>query len=244
MKIKSNWAFTLAEVLITLGIIGVVAALTIPSIISSYQKVQYVEGLKKGYSEISQVFKKYIAEEGVADLAQTKLFSSEDNYDELKKIITKNFKIVKECDYNVASCELFDIVGRFLSYTGSFDTFKEFNTNYYNFCTVDNVCIGIQLDASGDCKSGTKGTCCIIRFDVNGTKPPNRAGRDFFYSLNMTPDVNLLPTGGPPDTGGDSYWQGSGFYACGTPGSSEIPAGLYGSGCIARVIEEGWKMNY
>lgn len=39
MTIKSNSSgFTLAEVLITLGIIGVIAALTLPNLITQYQK--------------------------------------------------------------------------------------------------------------------------------------------------------------------------------------------------------------
>ena len=47
-------AFTLAEVLITLGIIGVVAAMTMPSLINNYQKKQTVTQLKKVYSELAQ----------------------------------------------------------------------------------------------------------------------------------------------------------------------------------------------
>ena len=43
----NNKGFTLAEVLITLGIIGVVAALTLPSLITNYQKKQIVAQLKK-----------------------------------------------------------------------------------------------------------------------------------------------------------------------------------------------------
>ena len=35
---KTKFGFTLAEVLITLGIIGVVAALTLPSLVTNYQK--------------------------------------------------------------------------------------------------------------------------------------------------------------------------------------------------------------
>lgn len=46
--------FTLAEVLITLGIIGVVAALTIPSVISNYRKQVVVERLKKFYTVMNQ----------------------------------------------------------------------------------------------------------------------------------------------------------------------------------------------
>ena len=50
-------AFTLAEVLITLGIIGVVAALTMPALISNYKKTVYVNQLKKSVSVIENGWK-------------------------------------------------------------------------------------------------------------------------------------------------------------------------------------------
>ena len=51
-------AFTLAEVLITLGIIGIVAAMTLPSVIGNYQKVQTISQLKKVYTTLNQAFKR------------------------------------------------------------------------------------------------------------------------------------------------------------------------------------------
>ena len=54
MKITNG--FTLAEILITLGIIGVVAAITLPSIISNYKKQVIKMGFKKAYSVISQAY--------------------------------------------------------------------------------------------------------------------------------------------------------------------------------------------
>lgn len=47
-------AFTLAEVLITLGIIGVVAAMTLPTVINNYKKQVAVNKLKKFYSVMTQ----------------------------------------------------------------------------------------------------------------------------------------------------------------------------------------------
>ena len=67
-------AFTLAEVLITLGIIGVVAAMTLPTLIQNHQKQTYVAGLQKAMSTTSNMFKKMQADEGV-DLYNTKLYS-------------------------------------------------------------------------------------------------------------------------------------------------------------------------
>ena len=52
-----NPAFTLAEALITLGIIGVVAAITIPMLYSKYQKLVIEEGLKKTYSDLANLIK-------------------------------------------------------------------------------------------------------------------------------------------------------------------------------------------
>lgn len=57
-------AFTLAEVLITLGIIGVVAAMTIPTLIRNTQDAEIKTAWKKAYSEASQAWTKAIQENG------------------------------------------------------------------------------------------------------------------------------------------------------------------------------------
>ncbi len=53
---KKKTAFTLAEVLITLGIIGIVAAMTLPTLIASYNKQECSVRLKKFYSTMSNAF--------------------------------------------------------------------------------------------------------------------------------------------------------------------------------------------
>ena len=57
-------AFTLAEVLITLTIIGVIAVITIPNLMQSYRKHQVEVGVKEAYSIISNAVKMAIAENG------------------------------------------------------------------------------------------------------------------------------------------------------------------------------------
>lgn len=56
--------FTLAEVLITLGIIGVVAAMTIPTLMTKYQQEVYVTKMKSTYSLFQQAFRAAEAEHG------------------------------------------------------------------------------------------------------------------------------------------------------------------------------------
>ena len=60
-------AFTLAEVLITLGIIGIVAALTIPALVSAYRKKMVETRLRKTVSVITEVIKRVEADEGNID---------------------------------------------------------------------------------------------------------------------------------------------------------------------------------
>ena len=55
---KYRYAFTLAEVLITLGIIGIVTAMTLPSLIGNYQKKQMAMQLKKVYSLMQQALQR------------------------------------------------------------------------------------------------------------------------------------------------------------------------------------------
>ena len=62
-----RFGFTLAEVLITLGVIGVVAAITMPTIISHYKKRVVETSLQKTYSMISQAMKLSESEHGDSD---------------------------------------------------------------------------------------------------------------------------------------------------------------------------------
>lgn len=60
---KARLGFTLAEVLITLGIIGVVAAMTIPNLIANYRAHQLSSRFLESYSIIQQVFKQMEADD-------------------------------------------------------------------------------------------------------------------------------------------------------------------------------------
>ena len=61
---KTMTGFTLAEVLITLGIIGVVAALTIPALIANHKKTAVETRLKKFYSVMNQAITQSELENG------------------------------------------------------------------------------------------------------------------------------------------------------------------------------------
>ena len=87
-------AFTLAEVLITLGIIGVVAALTMPALIQQQHKLVVETRLKKFYSVINQAIT--MSEKDNGD----KLYWTPSDSDDLwNSYLKKYIKYVKEEDY-------------------------------------------------------------------------------------------------------------------------------------------------
>lgn len=72
-------AFTLAEVLITLGIIGVVAAMTMPSVISNYQQKQYEAKYAKAKNVMANGINLMMAQNNVFDVADLPIVSCTDN---------------------------------------------------------------------------------------------------------------------------------------------------------------------
>ena len=93
---SSSAAFTLAEILITLGIIGIIAALTIPNLIYEYRKKSLETGLVRFYSTINQAFKLSAAENG--DERQWTDFG-EDSCSFYKKYLAPYLKAEYECGY-------------------------------------------------------------------------------------------------------------------------------------------------
>ena len=72
-NMKNLKAFTLAEVLIVLGIIGVISAMTLPTLISNYQKQVLVNQLRKSHSLLSQAFERMMHEEKAVNFNETDL---------------------------------------------------------------------------------------------------------------------------------------------------------------------------
>lgn len=172
-RIKHS-AFTLAEVLITLGIIGMVAQMTIPPLyndtITKIWKTKY----KKAYAIAnSAVNASYTNNEFVMrKIAETPLVDEEANFTAFKS----HFLIKKECNAsNLSEC-----------WTNASDpalfTFNFYPLNYTYSAFIDNSGVAWTY-----CPGYTTGKPTIIYVDVNGAVEPNRFGIDRF-------PFPLLPT--------------------------------------------------
>lgn len=174
VKILKNqyYAFTLAEVLITLGIIGIVAALTIPNLINNTNQKELTTRLKKTYSALSNATKMIVATTGSLDA------SSAAN-------VTAQYKSVMNANKDA----LFND-GINFSPTKYYKYYKNSSAAGYNYTASSNpgfvVLDGVSLMydmASSTCNAtvvGVTNMCGIWYVDVNGAKSPNMWGYDFY----------------------------------------------------------------
>ncbi len=153
--------FTLAEVLVTLAIIGVVAALTIPSLIQSTQKQQYVTGLKKAYSDLSQATLQLMDNNGGTMTGLMDLGNMHTRY-------CGYLNCIKKCDYNTVDGNCFENTGQ-THHTGAILS-NGMHISFYNF----------DINCNDNYLGNGQTVCGIIYVDVNGWKYPNTLGRDIF----------------------------------------------------------------
>jgi len=251
---RSLKAFTLAEVLITLAIIGVVAALTIPTLITNYQKQQYVTQLKKSITTLNNGFRTIMANEGVTNLADTTLWrkapdevNSADT-SEFTQEFSKHFKVL-EAQATSDKIKERNIKGL----NGKPWENETYNMPYFHFADGSTISLYVyrpmessitadEIKAKGGKIYQQLGQ---VFLDVNGEQGPNTIGRDIFQ-LMIAQNGNLYPVGGNDFLiyGGLSretyHWSGTNkAFGCRTDG-----ADYRGQACAARIIEEGWQMTY
>ena len=187
--------FTLSEVLITLGIIGVVAALTLPSVIQKHQEQATVAGVKKAYSVLSQAFQMAINDNGTVDnwCSEEDLKSGVTCSYRVGDIIKPYLKKIKECAHWGELCIASGYKSRFN------DLAYPIRANGPNFITADGIAFVISASADVEtgrwCLSDTNsiegsyeigtgyrqtGACGAIWVDINGMSPPNTMDKDLF----------------------------------------------------------------
>ena len=265
-------AFTLAEVLITLGIIGVVAAMTIPSLIANYQKKVLANQLKKSVSTLQNGFKMIIANEGVTDLSDTSFgqiltnnsLSQDDLYDRLQPEFRKVFNIAKSYSKKEYSA-MHSKTGNITDSTYCNQNIGKIYTISYKVsnrsqCVADpSGMIFVLSDGSYfdfersiikpvDDSKESKTFVAEIELDINGFKGPNQFGYDFF-DLLLASDGSVLPAGGMVYAitrgGKDNYKKY--YWSSGVGYTCKVKGknySGYGSGCAASVMENGWEIDY
>ena len=188
-KISNLNGFTLAEVLITLGIIGVVAAMTMPSIIANYRIKQTVTQLKKINSTLQNAFI-YMKE---IDFGGTEA----ENWgvmteDEFNRKFAKNLNVTEICDKKDSAKCFNNINYKNLNGAENMLTFRGMPGIILNDGSV--LAIGSYFETNPD-HIATTGTYGQIFIDINGSKSPNVLGRDVFSFFILKDRVVARGTG-------------------------------------------------
>lgn len=145
-----KFGFTLAEVLITLGIIGVVAAMTIPTLINTTNQAEFKTGIKKAVSVLNQAVTMNVAIDSV-------------DFSGLLGGNTANSATV----YNMINSRMNVVsTGNNATIGGAFNNGALNYTMYFN----DGMIITFPTN-SANCT--TTGAACRIVVDLNGVKKPN-----------------------------------------------------------------------
>ena len=223
-------AFTLAEVLVTLGIIGVVSAMTVPTLMQNYQRQSYVTQLHKTYNEMSQALLRYQTDKNAINLTEAGMTSQ----DAVNDFIKTYFKTVQECG-TVNSC-----------FASSYKTLSGETLPTYYF-TMQNVKAYVLANGvsvrpgynTDECAASNGVRIVAVAIDINGKKGPNIGGRDlfwmYFYNNGLIDDKpNDLVSNAPLTT---EQREASFNKRCDTVSGSP-------DGCMGKIINDGWQMNY
>ena len=220
MKDFKKFGFTLAEVLITLGVIGVVASITMPMLIQNHQKHVTENRLKKSFSTLNQALKMSEVENGPAKYWDLDL--GEYGADNTKKFTEKYILPYLKAEY----CDSAISPGKCAKYVGC-------GTGSQNYTLADGTMIGI-------CAYGHGKEIFISVLPIKTLK----RGRIFSFIFDTEKGV-LLPARyvaglSREDIKRGYEYNGEGYtVGCSKDSDAEYPY----HACTALIYVDGWKIR-
>ena len=250
LRIIKRKTFTLAEVLITLVIIGIIAVICVNLIYTNWQKQETVSELKKMYTTLLQAAQNYQAATGVYI---TDFDTQLSIFDFMKEYFEPYLSVAKKCDTFV-DCYSEGRTPVLL------DGKTHFSTNIrYGAILNNGSFLGVQTRPGG----------VMFHVDLNGEKGPNKSGRDIFnfylvntstlgYDEGCSPVLNKLSSGIYPGGYGGCYEPHAMYTreellgnevhrACSKNAALGNSAGgdgsIGGNACAALIMIDGWQIK-
>lgn len=225
--------FSLSEALIAVAVIGIIAAITVPNVISSFQKQSMIALLQKTYLELGQnliilrteaynktFYQSILSLQGrtIANTAGRFFIGDANN--------KPYYSIAKDCGTTAQPC-----------FAASYSNINGNKTEAFSCSTGYNVII----------KSGTAmcivpandGNPAVVYVDVNGSDNPNIGGRDMF-TFYIYDDYSIDEKGITPDKIKDN----TATTERETLFTNFCLSSTTGEGCFGKLLNDNWKMNY
>ena len=224
---KKNKCFTIAETLITLVIIGVVAALTVPNMIIRHQKEETVTRIKKAYSSLSQAINRSITDNGPIETWDFGDHTAEGTINFLNQYFIPYLNIMKEPTSTDGGWNT-----EYFSLNGNRNVY---GNNQVRFYLSDGTSVTTVIWRESDTRIHT----VSFRIDINGDKKPNKSGRDLF-SVGLYPFDN------------DNIHKGKLYppYAVISSRSNLLAnsndmcnKNQTGTACLALIMKDSWKIS-
>lgn len=238
---KSLWSgFTLNEALIAVAIVGIVAALTVPNVVSNYQRKAFALAAKKNYTTI---------QESLAEL-QTVNYRNKSMYgtvlhqqdgeglaDNVGKFLTEYFNVNKNCGDTAQPCfaATYRSINNGTQTAFRCDGYSVTLSNGAALCMVPAVISKMELFSPAGNKVVEIKVPVKVYLDTNGPDAPNIGGRDMFtfkiyedFSIDeFSPDEIKNATADR-----DTYF------------NNNCKTSYIGQGCFSRLISNKWEMDY
>ena len=204
--------------MVTLGIIGVVSAMTVPTLMQNHQRKTYVTQLHKVYNELQQALMQYQNDKNAVNLTEAGLNSVA----ACNEFVSSYFKIVQTCTNALTPC--FEDAASYKTLNGGKPT-THFHVST-SYVIASGASVRFWYTPSGD-KIGN------FIVDINGKAGPNIFGRDVF---NIAVFKNGLLDDGAGTSAPLTKEERENLY------SSSCKSDLYG--CFGKILNDNWEMSY
>jgi len=229
MILKRQTAFTLAEVLITLLIIGIIASIVIPGLIADTQDTEFKTAWKKVFSDFSQAGK--LAALNNSGSLSDALGTSTGTEGYFRDALLKHMSYTKLCAENTAAGPdgCWHAANTFYSLSGS-----AISSDYtsYSRAVLNNgslVSFNLQSTTCTYTYTANDDSCGVVIIDINSFKGPNKVGKDI-YGLHITRNGTAVPFGSQ----NDAYYDSPSSYSCDL---AAYPS-TYGWSCSAKNLNQ------
>lgn len=242
MNKKIFWGFSLAEILIAVAIVGVIAAITIPGVITNYNEKVLVTQLQKNYIELQEMLltlKTENYQKGLYGSILNKKNNQTVTYT-AGSFLRNYYKITDDCSTDTQPC----FAAKYRALNTSTDT--DFACSGYSVTVASGAAICIipaeikeeeVTDDTGATSTKEVKNPAVVYIDVNGIEAPNIGGRDMF-TFNIYEDFTIDeidPAGADLttlETEREELFNDNCL-------SSSV-----GKGCFSKILNDNWEFNY
>ena len=248
-SLKQRAAFTLAEVLITLGVIGVVAALTMPSLIANYQKKVLVNKIKQTYATLNEGIRQIMVNEGCTDMICAGFMEdvrhpifNESNRNKIINAFKLSNVETPTSNNGIYDYNIFDISGNNLGSLYVLLILEMGPVGYDDFAFIGTFPDGTVLISPSPLIAGSDYLFVFI-FDVNGSQKPNVMGRDIQAAVLLKSGV-IVPVFGLAFEQEDSGIKDLSGVTVSREEWFDLCEESRGIACLNLIIYDGWQMKY